>query len=107
MRYIYRDLELDADAYAIFRHGRLVEVQPLVFDLIIYLIHNRQRAVTKIELLQQVWRGCNVENSAIARCVCVARRILQDPAAIRTVRGRGYQWFAPVALSSDKQRSAE
>lgn len=101
MRYTYREIDINVDAYVMHRNGHPVEVQPRVFDFIVYLIRHRQRAVTKLELQTHVWRGVTVVDSAIARCACVARRVVQDSAAIRTVRGRGYQWTAPITIWSD------
>ena len=63
MGYTFGDLEVDEDAYLVRRNGNIVEVQPLVFDLIVYLIRHRHRAVSKCELLRQVWRGSTVEDS--------------------------------------------
>jgi DNA-binding winged helix-turn-helix (wHTH) protein len=104
MRYRFHDLEIDEDAYTIRRAGRVIDLEPRVFEVLVHLIRNRERMVSKVELLQQVWRGCVVSDSVIARCVCIARRQLQVSAAIRTVHGRGYQW---VAMIEDGPRTNE
>ena len=96
MGYTFGDLEVDEDAYLVRRNGTIVEVQPLVFDLIVYLIRHRHRAVSKCELLRQVWRGSTVEDSAIRRCVSLARCLVGDSTSIRTIHARGYQWIAPI-----------
>jgi DNA-binding response OmpR family regulator len=100
IRYSFRELEIDEHTYSVRRNRRPIHVQPLIFDLIVYLIRHRQGVVSKSELLKNVWRGCAVEDSAIGRCVCLARGLVRDRTAIRTIRGRGYQWVAPLRVSS-------
>ena len=54
MRYRFSDLEIDEESFAVRRNGQLVVLEPRVFELLIYLIRNRPRMVTKDELLDQV-----------------------------------------------------
>jgi DNA-binding winged helix-turn-helix (wHTH) protein len=53
--------------------------------------------VPRAELLERVWGGTAVGASSLARCVCLARRLLGEAGAIRTVHARGYQWVLPIA----------
>ena len=98
MRYRFSDLEIDEESFAVRRNGQLVVLEPRVFELLIYLIRNRPRMVTKDELLDQVWHGYSVGESVLARGICVARAMLKCRTAIRTVHGRGYQWAAHVSV---------
>jgi DNA-binding winged helix-turn-helix (wHTH) protein len=102
MKCEFREIEIDDDSYTISCGGASIDVEPKVFEVLIHLIRHRDRMVTKLELLQQVWRGCSVSDSAVARCVCLARRVVGEAAAIRTVHGRGYQWVAPLTFSSSR-----
>ncbi|MGA3124412.1 MAG: winged helix-turn-helix domain-containing protein [Polyangiaceae bacterium] len=104
MRYLFRDIEIDPAAYAIRRRGVLLHVEPRVCELLQYLIEHRDRVVLKSELLREVWRGVSVENAAVDRCISLARKSLVDGTAIRTVRGRGYQWVASVSVLMDRLR---
>ena len=96
MRYKLGDLEIDEDAFAIRRNGALVSLEPRVFELVVYLIRNRARMITKDELIDRVWHGYSVGTSVVTRGICIARAMLKHRDAIRTVHGRGYQWVAPV-----------
>jgi len=97
MTYLFRDLEIAESSFSILRGGVLIGVEPRVFELLIYLLRHRDRTVERAELLEQVWRGCTVGESAVARCVCLARQLLGQASAIRTIYGRGYRWVAPVS----------
>jgi len=102
MRYLFRDLEIDPAAYCIRRRGTALHVEPRVCELLRYLIEHRDRVVLKSELLQEVWSGVRVENAAVDRCILLARKALADRTAIRTVRGRGYQWVGAISLVMDR-----
>lgn len=98
MRYRIGNLEIDEESFAVRRNGDLVRVEPRVLEVLIYLIRNRARLVTKGELLDQVWRGYAVGESVITRSVCMARAVVSGREAIRTVHGRGYQWIREVMV---------
>jgi DNA-binding winged helix-turn-helix (wHTH) protein len=98
MRYRFGDLDIDEDSFALRRNDVLVRVEPRVLEVVIYLIRNRSRLVTKDELIDQVWHGSVVSESIIPRAVCLARALLKPQAAIRTVHGRGYQWNTEVLI---------
>jgi DNA-binding winged helix-turn-helix (wHTH) protein len=104
MRYAFRDIEIDDACFAVKRNGRLVAIQPRVFDLLIYLLDRRERMVPSGELMDRVWRGTTVGRSALGRCICLARSSVGDVRAIRTVHARGYQWVMPVSIDSSQQR---
>ncbi len=76
-----------------------VTVQPRVFDLLFYLIEQRDRAVNKDELQDVVW-GTIVTEDALTRAIMKARRVVGDNAndqqVIRTIHGHGYRFIAPV-----------
>ena len=98
MRYRLGDLEVDEEAFAVRREGALVRLEPRVFELLVYLIRNRPRMVTKRELIDSVWSGYVVGESVLARGICVARALLKSREAIRTIHGRGYQWIGEISI---------
>jgi TolB-like protein len=67
-----------------------VAIEPKAFDLLLYLIRNRDRAVSKDELQDNIWPGVIITDAALTRCVMKARRASGDK-AIATVRGHGYR----------------
>jgi DNA-binding winged helix-turn-helix (wHTH) protein len=85
-------LEIDLHRFELRHAGRLLPVEPRVFDFVHYLAQHRERVITKAELVNQVWHGAHVTDSALARCASIARKALGDPSLIATVHRRGYRW---------------
>ncbi len=70
----FEDFVLDPDRRELRRAGALVAVEPQVFDLIDYLVRNRERVVTKDDLLDAVWNGRVVSESTLTSRINAARR---------------------------------
>ena len=100
MIFVFGDCQLDLDRFELRRAGRLRPVEPQVFDLLAVLIRERHRVVPKEELLDTVWGNRFVSESALTSRVKAARQAIGDDGhsqhLIRTARGRGYQFVAPV-----------
>lgn len=96
----FLDVEIDPGAREVRRGGEVVPVQKRVFELLAFLIENRDRAVGKDELQERVWPGVIVTETALTRAVMKARRAVGDDsdrqAVIRTVHGHGYRFVAPM-----------
>jgi DNA-binding winged helix-turn-helix (wHTH) protein len=76
MLFAFDDFVLDCDRREL-RHGAaLVPVEPKVLDFLTYMVRNRHRVVSKDELIDAVWMGRIVSDSALATCVCSARAAL-------------------------------
>lgn len=99
-RFRFGDVEVDVGAMQVTRGGARVELEPKVFDLLVFLARNPGRVVGKEEILERVWDGAFVTDNALARAVAQLRRALGDDAAharyIETVRTRGYRFVAEV-----------
>ncbi len=100
MIYRFADNELDTAHLTLSRTGQPVAVEPQVFDLIRLLVENPDRVVTRDEMIQAVWQGRIVSESAISARIAAARKALGDDGkaqrVIRTVARRGLQMAAPV-----------
>lgn len=100
--YRFAGFALDPKARTLQRAGQPVAVEPRVFDLIVYLIEQRQRAIGRDELIAAAWGRVDCSDATLAQAVLKARRLLDDDGhaqrAIRTVARFGYQWVAPVAI---------
>src|SRR5215470_1394085 len=109
MLWRFGDCELDEERYQVRRRGRLVKLEPRVFDVLLHLLRHRERVVTKRELLDAFWPGLAVSESVLPRCIGAARRAV-GRRAIRTAHGRGYQFAASaeaVAPEPEGARAAE
>jgi len=81
--------------------GTLVPVEPQVFDVIVFLIANRDRVVSKEDLVAAVWQGRIVSDSTLTSRINAARRALGDSGdeqrVIRTVARKGFRFVGEVA----------
>ncbi|HEX2180121.1 MAG TPA: AAA family ATPase [Actinomycetota bacterium] len=100
MVYTFEDFELDTELYELRRNGDRVPVEPQVFDVVHYLVRNRNRVVSKQELFENVWNTRFVTESALTSRIKAARRALGDAGReqrlIGTVHGRGYRFLGLV-----------
>ncbi|MFO1161687.1 MAG: winged helix-turn-helix domain-containing protein [Reyranellaceae bacterium] len=88
------------------RHNdRRLEVEPRAFDLLAYLISNRDRLVTKDDLIAGVWRGRIVSDSALASALNAARTAIgdngQEQRLIRTSARQGFRFVATVHVAEE------
>lgn len=94
------DLELDIAVFELRRGGRPVPMEPQVFDVLAYLVSHRDRVVPKEELMDAIWGGRFVTETAVTSRIKQARKAVGDDGqaqrVIRTLHGRGYRFIAPV-----------
>ena len=99
---IYRvgSAEIDPANFLLTRDGENIPVEPLVFDLIVYLLEHRGRVLTRQELLDNLWAGRIVSDTSLSNHIKSARQALGDDgqrqAVIKTIHGRGYRFVATV-----------
>jgi DNA-binding winged helix-turn-helix (wHTH) protein len=102
MIHIFGECQLDDVQLRLMRSGEPVKLEPKVFRVLIYLMQNRNRVVSKHDLLDALWPGEFVSESALPRAVTAVRRAVGDDRtqqwAIRTVHGHGYQFVADVRV---------
>lgn len=98
---------LDTARFELSRKGQVVSVEPQVLRLLIFLIENRDRVVSREELQQKLWGRRLVTENALNVRIRAARRAIDDSgqsqAAIKTVHGAGYQFVADVDSASRRQ----
>ncbi len=104
MRWTFDDCVLDMARRELRRAGVPTAVEPQVFDLLVYLIRNRARVVSKDDLLEAVWHGRIVSDSALANRINAARAAIGDSgehqALIRTLPRKGFRFVGDVAEES-------
>ncbi len=100
MRFLFGNYTLDADRRELRCGGDLVPVEPQVFDLLLHVIRNRDRVVSKDDLLAAVWNGRIVSESTVSQRINAARRAIGDSGEqqkfIRTVARRGIRFVGEV-----------
>ena len=110
MRYLFEGYALDTDRRELHRGDDLVPIEPQVFDLLAYLVSQRERVVSKDDLLTAVWKGRIVSESALTTRINAARAALGDSGEaqrlIRTLRGRGVRFVGDVRASVDASANA-
>jgi TolB-like protein/cytochrome c-type biogenesis protein CcmH/NrfG len=91
--------EWSSEQRQLLSEGRPVVIGAKAIDLLTVLIDNRNRVVTKRELLEMAWPGAVVEENNLSVQVSALRKILGDN-MIATAAGRGYKWTAPIEHAS-------
>jgi DNA-binding winged helix-turn-helix (wHTH) protein len=95
--YRFAGFELVQEQRELRLSGRQVALQPRVFDLLLYLIAQRDRVVTRDELLAAVWEGVVVTDGSLKRAVSLLRTALREGGAeqaVRTLARQGYRFCA-------------
>jgi TolB-like protein/DNA-binding winged helix-turn-helix (wHTH) protein len=100
VQYLFSDYTLDTDRRELCCGAVPVAVEPQVFDLLTFLIQNRDRVVSKDDLIEAVWSGRIVSESTIASRINAARKALGDSGQaqtlIRTVPRKGVRFVGDV-----------
>lgn len=105
----WNDYDLDEAGFELRHAGTPVHLEPRALELLLYLASQRDRLVTKQELLDQVWKGRFVSDSALTAAIKEARRAIGgdvEHSPIRTVHGRGYRFVLPHAAETPETVAA-
>jgi TolB-like protein/Flp pilus assembly protein TadD len=109
MVYEFGSFRLDLATLELRADGTLCSLEPQVFALLALLVENRDRVVSKEEIIEKVWDGRAVSDATIASRVKSARQVLQDDGRaqrfIRTLHGKGFRFVAPVRARGGMARS--
>ncbi|MGY8666416.1 winged helix-turn-helix domain-containing tetratricopeptide repeat protein [Bradyrhizobium sp. UFLA05-109] len=110
MAFQFEDFSLDPERRELRRADSLIALEPQVFDLLMHLIRNRDRVVTRDNLLDAVWNGRVVSDSTLASRINAARRAINDTGdeqrLIRTVARKGVRFVGDVVETSKAAPSA-
>lgn len=100
MIYYFEEFSLDIDRQELCRGSQRIAVEPQVFDLLHYLICNRDRVVSKDDLIATVWKGRVVSESTLSSRLTVVRHAIGDCAEeqrlIRTIPRKGLRFIGQV-----------
>jgi DNA-binding winged helix-turn-helix (wHTH) protein len=91
---------VNAQRHELLRDGQVQDIPPKAFDLLLFLLRERHRAVAKCELVAALWQQQAVSDSVLARTLMKVRQAIGDPAAqpawIKTIHGYGYRFVGDV-----------
>ena len=100
LRYLFGDCSFDTDRRELLRGSDVVSVAPQVFELLDYLIRNRERVVSKDDLINAIWNGRAVSDAALTTRLNVARTSIGDTGEeqrfIKTLPRRGFRFVGAV-----------
>jgi TolB-like protein len=106
--YTFENYALDVERRELRRAGRPVRLEPQIFDLLEYLICNRERVVSKDDLIAGVWHARIVSDSTLTSRINAARSAIgdngKDQRLIKTLSRKGVRFIGPVLV---EQRSRE
>src|ERR1700730_14283308 len=101
---MFGDHLLDTARRELSRGGEQIAVEPQVLDLLVYLLRNRERVVSKDDLLVSVWGGRIVSDATLDSRIAAARRVVGDSGAaqtlIRTFARKGVRFVGEVREES-------
>jgi len=105
VQFLFEDHVLDIDRRELRRGAQQIAVGPQVFDLLVYLVQNRERVVTKDDLLDAVWSGRFVSESNLTTRINAARKAIGDSGdeqrLIRTVPRKGFRFVGAVRTAAE------
>jgi DNA-binding winged helix-turn-helix (wHTH) protein len=98
--YLFEDYALDTNRRELLKADRPIAVQSQVFDVLAFLMANRDRVVSKDELIEAVWDGRVVSESTLTSRINAARRAIgdsgEDQRLIRTASRKGFRFVGAV-----------
>jgi TolB-like protein/tetratricopeptide (TPR) repeat protein len=100
LRYLFEEYAFDTDRRELHRGADVVSVAPQVFDLLDYLIRNRERVVSKDDLIKTIWNGRSVSDAALTTRLNAARTAIGDSGdeqrLIKTLPRKGFRFVGTV-----------
>jgi TolB-like protein/Tfp pilus assembly protein PilF len=100
LRYLFEDYAFDTDRRELHRGADVVSIAPQVFDLLNYLIRNRERVVSKHDLVNAIWNGRIVSETALTTRLNAARNAIGDSGEeqrlIKTLPRKGLRFIGTV-----------
>jgi TolB-like protein len=111
VQFIFDNQTLDTEHRELLRAGAPIPVQPQVFDLLVYLVQNRDHVVSKEVLIALVWGGRTISDSTFTSRINAARTAVgdsgRDQRLIRTIPRKGLRFVGTVNEPSSSIRPAE
>ena len=107
----FGEYEIDVERRELRRAKTPVHVEPQVFDLLVYLVQNRERVVSKEDLIASVWGGRIVSDSTLTSRINAARNAVgdsgKDMKLIRTIARKGLRFVGAVRVQANGDEPAQ
>jgi DNA-binding winged helix-turn-helix (wHTH) protein/Tol biopolymer transport system component len=101
----FGDIEVKEREFLLIKSGEAAQVEPTAFRVLLLLLRNPGRLVTKDEILSTVWTDASVSDNSLTRSIATLRRLLGDdkrePRYIATVHTVGYRFLCDVQVITD------
>jgi TolB-like protein len=98
--YLFEDFVLDSGKRELRRGANVVSVAPQVFDVLDYLIRNREHVVSKDDLITAIWEGRSISDAALTTCLKAVRSAIGDSGEgqrfIKTLPRKGFRFVGSV-----------
>jgi DNA-binding winged helix-turn-helix (wHTH) protein len=109
LRYLFEDYTFSTERRELHRGADAVTITPQVFDLLDYLLRNRERVVSKDELISAVWNGRIVSDAALTTRLNAARHAIGDSGErlIKTLPRKGFRFDTFIANFALFKESAD
>jgi TolB-like protein len=100
VQFSFADYALDIDRRELTHGSELISIGPQVFDLLVYLVRNRERVVSKDNLIEGVWGGRIVSESTLTSHINAVRKAVGDSgeeqSLVRTIARKGFRFVGEV-----------
>src|SRR5271166_3621802 len=98
----FGEFQIDVPSRTLRREDEAVALNRRAFDVLLYLVQNPGKVLTREELLKNIWPDTFVDENSLAQSISALRRALgekpSDNSYIVTLPGRGYQFAVPVQI---------
>ena len=106
MNYHIGEYELKTDTHELLHKSSPQKVEPLVFNLLKFMLDHPNRILSRDELIAEVWKSQVISDSALNATICATRHAIGDSAnkqnCIKTVSGEGYRFIADFTLTENQ-----
>jgi DNA-binding winged helix-turn-helix (wHTH) protein len=103
--FTFEDVEVREREFSVVKDGEVLGVEPKAFHVLLFMLRNPRKVISKDELLEAVWSDASVSENSLTRTVAQLRRILGDdirePRYIATVPTVGYRFLCDVQVTED------
>ena len=111
MQFIFSNHVLDTSRQELSCGGENVSIEPQVFNLLQYLVENRDRVVSKDDLFDKIWEGRIVSESTLTSRINAVRKAVgdsgRDQRLVRTIARKGFRFVGDVRVSKPEMKPGE